>query len=310
MKKFKIFIDGQSGTTGMQITERLNQHEDIQLLIISEEDRKNREAKKKLMKESDLTILCLPDHAIQEAVEIATDVRTRIIDASSVNRVKEGWVYGLPELTSKQRDLIKNASKLANPGCYATGAILMLRPLIESRILDADSPINLFGISGYTGGGSKMAESYQNETSPSAFSLYSLSLAHKHIPEIKQWSMLENAPFFIPSVVNCDQGMLVIIPLNNNSLKLDSSNIYKILEENYQSESLIRVYDGLNNDDYLDISGLKNTSFCDIYIARGELNTMLVAKLDNLGKGASGAAVQNLNIMLGLPETKAVHLKL
>jgi len=308
MKKFKVFIDGQSGTTGLQVTQRLQTHEDIQLLSIDSADRKNPVAKKKLIYESDLTILCLPDHAIKESVQIALEAGTRIIDAGSLNRVRNGWTYGLPEITPIQRKVIKNSRLVANPGCYATGAILILKPLISKGFLKASSSISIFGVSGYSGGGKPMVEHYNETASPPAFSLYGLPLNHKHIPEIQKWSELKTRPIFIPSVVNCDQGMEVIITLDSTQLTLSPPDLKALLTSYYKSEDLIRVIDDLGSSSFLHIEGLKNSCYCEISFSEQDGQYLIVARLDNLGKGASGAAVQNLNIMLDLPEHTSIHL--
>lgn len=309
MKKYKVFIDGQAGTTGLQVTQRLNNHEDIQIIEIDPADRKNAAAKKKLMQESDLTLLCLPDAAVEESVKIAQEANTRIIDASSANRVKPGWVYGLPELSKEQRSLIKNARQVSNPGCYATGAVLLLKPLVETGFLSPESVVNIFGLSGYTGGGNKLVSAYEDGAEPpSASALYGLKLDHKHISEIQKWSSLKARPIFLPNVVNCDQGMQVIIPIDVHQLLKPIDDMAQLLKSYYENESLVRVHDDLSSSTFLNIEGLKNTGFCDIYFEQRDTQYVLVSKLDNLGKGASGAAVQNLNIMLGLPESTAVHL--
>ncbi|MES9897659.1 MAG: N-acetyl-gamma-glutamyl-phosphate reductase [Sedimenticola sp.] len=308
MKRYKVFIDGQSGTTGLQVTQRLSQHEDIKILEIASEDRKKPEAKKTLMKESNVALLCLPDKAVDDSIQLAAEANTRVIDASSVNRVKDGWVYGLPELSSEQRNDIKNARQVANPGCYATGAILILKPLIASGFLNPAEAINVFGASGYTGGGNAMVAHYEQSPLPSAFSLYGLTLNHKQIPEIQKWSGLEHRPIFLPSVVNHDQGMHVIIPIDAIQCKQPTFNILELLSSYYENEALVRVRDDLTQSTFLHIEGLKNSCYCDIYFEQKNDQYLFVSKLDNLGKGASGAAVQNLNIMLGLPETLGVHL--
>jgi|SRR5690554_486591 len=308
MKKYKIFIDGQSGTTGLQVTERLKKHEDVSILEIDPKDRKNPNVKKKLMKESDITLLCLPDFAVMESVELAKISNARVIDASSVNRTNINWTYGLPELDLLQRNKIKESNFVSNPGCYATGAILLIKPLIETGFIAPDSDIKIFGASGYTGGGNAMAESYENSESPSAFSLYGMNLNHKHIPEIEMWSGLKSRPMFLPSVVNTDQGMEVIIPLNKSQFGNSISDLGDLFANYYKGEKLIRLSSDLIDRPFLHIEGLKNTCYCDLYFEQQDDQCLLVSKLDNLGKGASGAAVQNLNIMLGLPEHIAIHL--
>ena len=233
MKKYKIFIDGQSGTTGIQVSDRLTNHDDISILKIDPDDRKNPNAKKLLMKESDVTLLCLPDGAVADSVQLAKESGTRIIDASSVNRVNSGWTYGLPELDKNQRVLIRNSSLVSNPGCFATGAILLLKPLISGGFLNPNACVKIFGASGFSGGGSSMIENYTKSENPSAFSLYGLSLNHKHIPEIEMWSSLKTRPMFLPSVVNRDQGMEVIIPISCDQLNKPISDLNHILSRYY-----------------------------------------------------------------------------
>lgn len=308
MKTYKVFIDGQAGTTGLQVSSRLKNHDQIQLLLIDPNDRKDLSKKKLLMKESDLTLLCLPDHAVDESVDLANQVGTRVVDASSCNRVNSNWVYGLPELHPKQRDLIRNANRVANPGCYATGAILILRPLISEGILNPSAPISIFGSSGYTGGGNALISEFENTPSPPPHLLYGLTLSHKHIPEIQQWSNLSSRPIFVPSVVNIAQGMFVIIPIDKQCLLRPIESAIEVFTKYYFGEELIRIKSLADVDKFLTIDGTQNNSFCDIYIGQNDNQYLFISKLDNLGKGASGAAVQNINLMLNLPEYTGVHL--
>lgn len=311
-KKYTVFIDGQAGTTGLQIYDRLKNHERITLLEIAPDNRKNQAVKERLIAQADLTFLCLPDNAAIDAAKIVERVNSRVIDASSAHRCNSRWVYGLPELDPQQRDHITRAQRVANPGCYATGAILLLRPLISAGIIKADSAIHISGLSGYSGGGKAMIDSYEKKTNPPGFALYGLDLAHKHIPEIYKWSGLSHRPTFFPGVVNCRQGMQVWIALNQSGLSRSVASITTVLEKYYANEKFVRFdTSGLKyNKQFEYIEGLANTNYCDIsvYSAKEHEQVLLLAKLDNLGKGASGAAVQNMNIMLGMPEYLGVQV--
>ncbi len=311
-KKYSVFIDGQSGTTGLQIYERLKNHEQISLLEIDPQDRKNQAAKEKLISEADITFLCLPDNAAIEAAQIAKRTNSRVIDASSAHRCNESWVYGLPELDGLQRNRIASAQMVANPGCYATGALLLLKPLIRSTAIDPKTAIHIYGFSGYSGGGKAMIEYYEKNSNLSGFSLYGLNFDHKHIPEICKWSGLENRPTFFPSIVNCRQGMLVLIALNRSELSVSTTCIADIISDYYSEEHFVRFDDSgiLPNEQFKYIEGLANTNYCDLSVFESTEyeQVLLVAKLDNLGKGASGAAVQNMNIMLGLPEQLGIEV--
>ncbi len=309
-EKYKIFIDGQAGTTGLQVAERLKNHPDVAILEIAPEDRKNASVKEGLMRQSDITILCLPDAAVAEAVALADSAGARVIDASSVNRCHPDWVYGLPELESGQREKIRGASRVANPGCYATGAVLLTKPLVSANLLKSDAVVHIQGVSGYSGGGTGMIDSYEKGESDSGFGLYGLGFNHKHIPEIHKWSGLQERPIFFPGVVKSRQGMHVLITLDDSMLSSSGSNIKDVFSRYYEGDQFVRVTDLDSSDKFCYLEGLNNSNYCDIHIFRSEefSQTLLVAKLDNLGKGAGGAAVQNMNVMLGLPETTAVDL--
>lgn len=309
-KKYSVFIDGQSGTTGLQLFDRLKNHEHIELLHIAPEDRKNRAAKEALYKQADLVFLCLPDAAAKEAAQIALETNTRVIDASSVHRCVDGWVYGLPELNKTQREKIKTAQRVANPGCYATGALLILKPLVEKGVIKADTRVHINGISGYSGGGKEMISNYQESEQPPGFALYGVNFQHKHIPEVQKWSGLAHRPTFFPSVVNCEQGMQVLIAFDQDELNASTDSLAQLMADYYTGETYVRVTQtsDVQGRDFQYIEGLANTNYCDITVfASQEYNQVLfLAKLDNLGKGASGAAVQNMNVMLGLPESMNV----
>jgi len=307
-QRYRVFIDGQAGTTGLQIQQRLTSHPQIELLNIDEAQRKDASARQALMKQADVTILCLPDAAAQEAVALADEVGARILDASSAHRVQEGWVYGLPELDAAQREKIRQASHVSNPGCYATGAIALLAPLTRAGLLAADRPLTINAVSGYSGGGKAMIEKYQQKGT--GFAAYGLGFDHKHLKEIQAWGGLSTRPIFQPGVGDYAQGMLVFIPLNDT----DGEPLQRELAAFYAGQQFIQVHElnhlDANTAPYLLPEALNNSNNLEVFVFthQQQRQSMLVARLDNLGKGASGAAVQNLNIMLGLPEETCVNL--
>lgn len=307
-QKYRVFIDGQAGTTGLQIQQRLARHPQIEMLSINEAQRKDAAARQALMRQADVSILCLPDAAAREAVALADDVGARVLDASSAHRVEAGWVYGLPELAPNQREKIRLASHVSNPGCYATGAIALLAPLTRSGLLKPDQPLAINAVSGYSGGGKAMIEKYQQ--AGIGFAAYGLGFDHKHLKEIQTWSGLNSKPVFQPSVGDYAQGMLVFIPLND----VDGEALQQALADFYHGQRFIHVktLNSLDADTapYLLPEALNNTNNMELFVFSHaqQRQSILVARLDNLGKGASGAAVQNLNLMLGLPEETCVNL--
>jgi N-acetyl-gamma-glutamyl-phosphate reductase len=308
-----IFIDGESGTTGLQISARLENHPSLTIRSIAEHERKDAGAKRRLMEQVDAVVLCLPDAGAKEVAAMAAemgDAAPKLLDASTAHRVDPDWIYGFPELTDGHAALIAGAKRVANPGCYPTGGIALLRPLVDAGIIPAGHPITVNAISGYTGGGKAMIAEFDEGTA-APFFLYGLGLEHKHVPELQRYSGLTTRPIFVPSVGNFAQGMLVSIPLHLDSLpgKPKPSDLEALLAARYAKFGWVRVLpadpaarlepEPLNGSNMLELR---------VYGNAKHNQAVLVARLDNLGKGASGAAVQNLGLMLGVDVSEALPL--
>ena len=313
----QIFIDGREGTTGLQIQERLQAHADIELRELPAEQRKDPAARKALINQVDFVISCLPDAAARESASMIENPRTRLIDPSSAHRVSPDFVYGFPELNRGQRDLIRKAARVSVPGCHATGFIAALAPLVARGLVPKDYPAVVHSLSGYSGGGKSLIGKYET-ASPDAHQAlrgprpYGLSLKHKHLPEMQHVAGLESAPFFEPVVGDFYKGMLVSVPLFTRLLpkKLVPHDVHEVLAAHYQGERFVRVQpletDALLEDCYLSPLACNDTNRLDLFVFGHEQQILLVARLDNLGKGASGAAVQCLNLMLGMDEASGL----
>lgn len=310
-----LFIDGEHGTTGLEIRTRLASRTDIEVVSLPRDRAKDDGAKRLMVNDVDLVILCLPDDAARATVALIDNPRTAVIDASTAHRTAPAWVYGFPELCAGQREAITKAKRVSNPGCYPTGFLALVRPLRERGLLAAGAQLSVHAVSGYSGGGRKMIETYQQATaasSPQMFGAYGLTLNHKHLAEMRTHGLLDSKPVFSPSVGFFERGMLVCLPLHHGqcAAPVSGATLHDILTTHFAAQPFVSVrplndMDALREGSFLEPEALNHSNRLELFVYANdaERQAMLIARLDNLGKGASGAALQNMNLMLGLSET-------
>jgi N-acetyl-gamma-glutamyl-phosphate reductase len=312
--KHVVFVDGQEGTTGLRIHEVLARRTDIELLRIDPDKRKDSAERKRLLNAAEVAFLCLPDAAAREAAALLDSPRTCLIDASTAHRTRDDWVFGLPELAPGQRERLRASKRIANPGCHATAFILLLRPLVDAGIVAPTLPVSATSITGYSGGGKKLIEQYEAGGNPRLLSPrpYGLALAHKHIPEMMVHTGLATKPVFLPIVGNFYKGLAVSVPLHFSELApgTDGAALQRALERRYADERFVRVMPlsdaSALDEGYFDVQACNDTNRCDVFVFADDQQAVLVARLDNLGKGASGAAVQCMNVHLGVDEASGL----
>ena len=308
----RIFIDGAAGTTGLEIHERLKDRSEFELIVLEDTRRKDVAARREALHEADVAILCLPDDAAREAVKLAQGSNTRIIDASSAHRVADGWTYGFPELIGHEQ--VANAQFVSNPGCYPTGFLALVAPLVKAEIIEPHWPYSVNAVSGYSGGGNALIDRFESDPTI-AFRAYGLGLNHKHLPEMQTYAQLDLAPVFSPAVVPAHRGMIVDVPISLDVM-LDekfeepaSPILIDALKKHYANSQVVKI--SSDNTDLSELLLRQDAAPWDgmeLFVFEGDYQIRLIARLDNLGKGASGAAIQNLNIMCGLPETTGLRL--
>ncbi len=307
-----VFIDGAAGTTGLEIADRLTSRDEFSLITLSDEKRKDAAARRTALNDADFVILCLPDDAAKEAVAMTTSATTRIIDASTAYRTDPHWAYGFPEFRSGQRDVIANAARVSNPGCYPTGFLALVAPLVAAGLIPVDWPYTVNAVSGYSGGGKAMIERFEQQGEEIGFRTYGLDLDHKHIPEMQKHAGLSLAPLFSPSVVKAFRGMMVEIPLPISVMPGSDSpeEMRAALAAHYAGSPIVKVHTEMAPSELVILNTQEPSDKIDLYVLSSADGSQvrLMAMLDNLGKGASGAAVQNLNIMAGLNETAGLRL--
>jgi N-acetyl-gamma-glutamyl-phosphate reductase len=308
----KIFVDGAAGTTGLEIRERLAGRRDVEMIALAEERRKDPAARRDALNQADIVILCLPDDAAREAVSLIESNATRVIDASTAYRTDPAWTYGFPELDPGARTRVASAARVSNPGCYPTGFLALVRPLVRAGLLPADTRLSVNAVSGYSGGGKSLIARFEDPSAPdathTAFRAYGLALGHKHVPEMQAHAGLTHPPIFLPSVVNTYRGMLVEVPIHLDQAGGSVAPLREALVEAYRDSALVSV--SLDEPAELFVERQAGTDRLELFLFGSDNvgQVRLVAALDNLGKGAAGAAVQSLNLMAGLPETEGLRL--
>lgn len=309
---YKVFIDGREGTTGLRIAERLRGRKDITLLSIDEDLRKNSFERKRVLNQADYAILCLPDEAAEEAVLMVTNPETKIIDASTAHRTDPKFTYGLPELSPEHRKNIQNSHRVSVPGCYATGFVALMYPIVKNGYAPPYHPVTCSAVSGYSGAGKKVIETYEGDNRPEEYDaprFYSLDRQHKHIKEMMSATGLSYPPAFVPTINDFYNGMIVTVPLLIRTLskRVSALQMWELLSETYKSQNFVKVApfmgEGVLENGFLAANKLKDTNLMQIFVFGNDDHILLAARLDNLGKGASGAAVQCMNIMMGIDET-------
>jgi len=315
MPKKKVFVDGQEGTTGLEINERLLKRDDVEILKIDSDKRKDAVERGKCLNEADVVFLCLPDDAAKESVSLISNPATRVIDASTAHRTNDSWVYGIPELSAEHRSGIEKSKRVTNPGCYATGFNMLMYPLVKEGFVPADYPVSCHAVTGYSGGGRKLIEIFQsaeNKQKINSPCFYALSLHHKHLPEMQKHSGLLHQPLFTPIIGNYYRGMTVAVPLHIELLrkKAGAAEICSFYSNYYKDQKFVKALPFNIQDEfewgYMNAESCNNTNNIEITAFGDDRHILVVSRLDNLGKGASGAAIQNMNIMLGLDETYAL----
>ena len=308
--KHKIFIDGQEGTTGLEINERLRGRDDIEILRIDSKELSvlwDKNERSRYINQADIVFLCLPDEAARESVTLVTNEKTRVIDASTAHRVADGWVYGIPELSEGHRENIKKAKRLANPGCFSTGFNMLVYPLVKEKIIPPEYPAVCHAVTGYSGGGVNLINIFESDENKGKFNspcFYALGLTHKHLPEMQKHSGLSNPPLFTPIIGRYYRGMTVAVPLPG--IKFPAGEINELYKNHYKGQHFVKVLPmDIQNEfelGFMDAESCNNTNNIEILVFGHENRVLVAARLDNLGKGASGAAIQNMNIMLGTDE--------
>jgi N-acetyl-gamma-glutamyl-phosphate reductase len=308
----KVFVDGAAGTTGLEIRERLAGRRDVELLVLPEERRKDAAARQDALNSADIVILCLPDDAAREAVSLIQNDTTRVIDASTAYRTDPAWTYGFPELEPEGRAKVAASKRVSNPGCYPTGFLALVRPLVRAGLLPADTRLSVNAVSGYSGGGKSLIARFEDsslaDATPTAFHAYGLGLGHKHVPEMRSHAGLTHAPIFLPAVTRTYRGMLVEVPIHLAETGATIAALREAITDAYRDSPIVTVSQDHHGD--LPIERQANTDRLELFVFGSDAfgQARLVAALDNLGKGAAGAAVQNLNLMAGLPETAGLQL--